>query len=817
MDSLNTIPSSGSFGDVSAKLNDNFSKVGQSLTTLENVAIANKGYFDTLASLQAAFPSPKAGNIAYVANVASSTGYYIYNVVSGVWTATSTEAPAVGVEISNYAQHGYSSSPKTLKQVDDEVVQLAGKNDLFDKINIDITTGISAIAVLGGAYAEENILVIPVGVTGNSSYQSTRILQDFLDTHDGENVILRCSFNVNNYIPGSLNSYIKNANTWGTLSTGIVKHIIDNTYLVDFNITIDKTINHQVLIQKMETDLLTSELRIFPLSVFLLDLSVEGQANNTKIIAEKKINELVQPQIDVLNNYIDVKEQITKGVNVVGGPGYTLGERFICTNIGYEHNEDYLLESVQVNTTGSGTLHLAVGYIDQRGLAILLQEFTVDVIQYYNDIDVKSKGIVIPAGSYLFAYSKYGGSGDTLETFWNAYTSPDTHQFYFGTPGEIMGQPSLSTYPNGTYLQLGWKGVILETVFPLKSELKQVEIESQQALEVANNASARINVVYDRSGNAFDLLVFNGSLQIITKQYSKVLVLSNSTAANGRVYAYGWCGIRGMASSIISNDYVHKLETGLKTKNPNAEVVICNLWEWEANYRSLHSLSYYLDASLAENPDCIVVRLGENVQNATQLQSELELLINYILDYLANLSTPIYPALYITSMAMSDGVAQNNALIAASNTFHCPYVNVSVSGQEYKERVGNYLWGDQTLDGGATWNTDVQVLYKIASAIVSHPNDVGMLRIANQILTAMNYDTINAVHSVTVNNSSLAIPSYFSNWVTGGRFNLQVNDKTLVTSVTAIDEDNNSISVMNHNDGVFSFDMPDSNVIITIN
>lgn len=140
MDSLNTIPNSGSFGDISAKLNDNFSKVGQSLTTLENVAIANKGYFDTLASLQAAFPSPKAGNIAYVANVASSTGYYIYNVVSGVWTATTTEAPAVDVEISNYAQHGYSSSPKTLKQVDDEVVQLAGEMEPARSLSIDVET-----------------------------------------------------------------------------------------------------------------------------------------------------------------------------------------------------------------------------------------------------------------------------------------------------------------------------------------------------------------------------------------------------------------------------------------------------------------------------------------------------------------------------------------------------------------------------------------------------------------------------------------------------------------------------------------------------
>ncbi len=131
MDSLNTILNSGTYGENVSRHNDNNSKIKQAITTLENVAIANKGYFDTLASLQAAFPSPKAGNIAYVANVASSTGYYIYNVVSGVWTATTTEAPAVDVAISNYAQHGYSSIPKTLKQVDDEVFQLAGTTTAF--------------------------------------------------------------------------------------------------------------------------------------------------------------------------------------------------------------------------------------------------------------------------------------------------------------------------------------------------------------------------------------------------------------------------------------------------------------------------------------------------------------------------------------------------------------------------------------------------------------------------------------------------------------------------------------------------------------
>ena len=82
-----------------------------------------------------------------------------------------------------------------------------------------------------------------------------------------------------------------------------------------------------------------------------------------------------------------------------------------------------------------------------------------------------------------------------------------------------------------------------------------------------------------------------------------------------------WVWIRGMASSIIDNDYVHQLQAGLKVKNPSAEVIICNLWEWEANYRNLHDLSYYLDSSLAQNPDCIVVRLGRKCSKFDTISS----------------------------------------------------------------------------------------------------------------------------------------------------------------------------------------------------
>ena len=109
--------------------------------------IDNKGYFATLPSLEASHP-PEIGDTAYVADALSSTGYYIYNVVDGIWTSSTVEAPPVAVPIGDYilktnvkqdlgdsdtdimsqkavtdelgtkANHGYESNPKTLKEVE---------------------------------------------------------------------------------------------------------------------------------------------------------------------------------------------------------------------------------------------------------------------------------------------------------------------------------------------------------------------------------------------------------------------------------------------------------------------------------------------------------------------------------------------------------------------------------------------------------------------------------------------------------------------------------------------------------------------------
>ncbi len=151
MDNLNNIPNAGNWGDAASKLNDNFNKVKQAVTTIENTSKNNKGYFSSLSALNTAFPSPKAGQTAYVYSEASSTKYYIYNAFNGGWVTASVEAPSIGVDIAEYTKTG--GSTKTTKEVEDEIVQLADEltartNKLFLEENrSDITTAVSTVSL----------------------------------------------------------------------------------------------------------------------------------------------------------------------------------------------------------------------------------------------------------------------------------------------------------------------------------------------------------------------------------------------------------------------------------------------------------------------------------------------------------------------------------------------------------------------------------------------------------------------------------------------------------------------------------------------
>ncbi len=175
------------------------------IQSIKDEYVANKGYYNSLATLQAAYPTPKAGDVAYVANVASTTGYYIYNVAGGAWTATSVEAPPVSVPITNYAEHGYTGTPKTLKEVDDETLDKLIKGWVIAEAFAISNPTYGADGNISGAVitwgdgdigSMSNVVVGQYGITSirynrsNGDYATMNVVYDIEGNFESQEVII---------------------------------------------------------------------------------------------------------------------------------------------------------------------------------------------------------------------------------------------------------------------------------------------------------------------------------------------------------------------------------------------------------------------------------------------------------------------------------------------------------------------------------------------------------------------------------------------------------------------------------------------------
>lgn len=84
MNTLNNVPSQGTFGQSIAKINENFSLLQEAISELSEQESLDLGYFLTSSELQTAYPSPVVGMSATV-----GTQFEIYRCTTeGVWSAT---------------------------------------------------------------------------------------------------------------------------------------------------------------------------------------------------------------------------------------------------------------------------------------------------------------------------------------------------------------------------------------------------------------------------------------------------------------------------------------------------------------------------------------------------------------------------------------------------------------------------------------------------------------------------------------------------------------------------------------------------------
>ena len=501
---------------------------------------------------------------------------------------------------------------------------------------------------------------------------------------------------------------------------------------------------------------------------------------------------------------IEINDTLFIGKILTGGNSFSGDSRQpgLATMTNIAQTEDKILSKIYFYSLEIGKQHFGIGSLDQRSWGIIEQEFELDVKKGLNEIDILKYGLKIPANQQLFAYYHYSDITEILS--WNAYSSSEDNTSYmvYGSASGVLN-PIATTY--GGFINLKYDLVSIESPFATKNELESVQSIAEKALAIATKVNNNLGFVSDRNGNKYKLVVVNSQLQVIPLQYKNVLIISHSYGIHGRVYSYGWCGIRGMAASVKKNDFVHLLQTGLQQKISSATANVVNVASWERDF--FIDKGTLLDSYLTSDIDCIVFRAGENVVDNTGFSSAIIDLMNYCFDKVPSADG------YICSM-LFPVIAKDEALEAAADTLNLTYIDFGVTNSSnYTSRMGDYVWGDYTDDEGSSWDENTQVLYPISySGVAAHPGDYGMLYMANSILEAMGYSSLELFHSIIVNDYSNIGYTCFDTWVEGGVFSIHTTSNT----VSAIDTNGNSLDVINHNDGVFTFIMPDSDVEITI-
>jgi len=92
----------------------------------------------------------------------------------------------------------------------------------------------------------------------------------------------------------------------------------------------------------------------------------------------------------------------------------------------------------------------------------------------------------------------------------------------------------------------------------------------------------------------------------------RVMFVGNSITLHGKNAGIGWPGEWGMAASAAENDYVHRIMAACSDNGADCAFCICQVAEWERQYRNGKSILPQFESARAFCADIIVMRFVEN-------------------------------------------------------------------------------------------------------------------------------------------------------------------------------------------------------------
>ena len=187
----------------------------------------------------------------------------------------------------------------------------------------------------------------------------------------------------------------------------------------------------------------------------------------------------------------------------------------------------------------------------------------------------------------------------------------------------------------------------------------------------------------------------------------KLLCLGNSITRHRPKADIGWSGDWGMAASRPENDYAHQLTNRLEQAGTSVTLLAENLAiEVNPDVFPADALADFL----AFAPDALVIRLGENVPDATKYDAYLSA-YGRVLDAFLAAGTP--HIFCVGNFWQRDDLDEKTAALAKEKGVS--WVSLSAVQGEAFRAIGEFAH----------------------AGVAAHPSDKGMAAIADCIFTAM--------------------------------------------------------------------------------
>lgn len=473
-----------------------------------------------------------------------------------------------------------------------------------------------------------------------------------------------------------------------------------------------------------------------------------------------------------------------------------------------------LLTSVCMKVAVAGDATLVVGEVDQYLLFVARESYklgSLSASDSYQTIDLTERDIYVGKGESIGLLFENGGKLYCNSSFQGSPT--DEEAFYYTKDGS-SNKYQLQIYGAEKLFKVSIEFNLKESdEIAAAAEIAKLKNDNRELQRIASELQASQNVISDRSGNNYKLIVANGDVTAIPMTFSHVICVGNSYTTHPTVNDVDsdynnnfWWGHWSMAASAKSVAWTTLLQNNLRSKKTNAKVTPIFGRRYETGLRTLNepeAFTYWdennISRSLKENlssfsdVDCVVFFLGDNYSE-DYWYDKYKPMVDLFVEW--------FPSANIVCCSNFGRPTNNQAIEKVAKEVFATYINVyglsSTTGA--RSKLGNYVYGDD------------EILHQINyGAVGSHIGDYGGWLLMDRISKGIGYENINTLYSISLSgNGTVSSTNYIKGSV--------VSIFTESNNVSVTNKEGDIIEILDHGNTeygrVITFIMPNSNVSI---